>query len=201
MAPSTPLVDPSTYFRRHDRPSLAVAAGIVFAQAIGVSVAMWLFLQRVIAHVDVPPEERARAQGVLFGALVGVFVAIFLGWLLLAAILHLFVWLAGGSRGFGATLAVTGEAELAGVVLLPLTAVGLFTLLGQAPSDPAAFTDFFERATSFSSPVLLVSSLLGTLWTAAIQGFGLAESHDLPVEKMLVLAFVVGVVGFLLNLL
>ncbi|MFC7140630.1 YIP1 family protein [Halosimplex aquaticum] len=201
MAPSTPLVDPGTYFRRHDRPSLAVAAGVVSVQAAAISVAMWLFLQRVIAHVEAPPEEKAQAQGALVGATVGVFVAVFFGWLVLAAILHAFVWFAGGSRGFGTTLAVTGEAELTGLVLLPLTAVGLFTLLGQAPSDPAAFTDFFERATSFSSPVLLVSSLLGMLWTAAIQGFGLAEAHDLPVEKMLALAFVVGGVGFLLNLL
>ncbi|WP_436927912.1 Yip1 family protein [Halosimplex amylolyticum] len=200
MAPSTPLVSPSRYFRRHDRPSLTVATGVVFAQAIGVSVAMWLFLQRVIAHVDAPPEEKARVQGALFGVLVGVFVAIFVGWLLVAAILHLFVWLAGSQRGFGTTLAVAGEAELPGIILLPLTAVGLLTLLGQAPSEPAAFTDFFERATSFSSPVLLASSLLGTLWTAALQGFGLAEAHDLPVEKMLALAFVVGIVGFLLNL-
>ncbi|QLH76688.1 YIP1 family protein [Halosimplex rubrum] len=200
MAPSTPLVRPSEYFGRYDRPSMTAAFAIVLVQATGTAIAMWLFLQRVVAHVDAPPEEKAQVQGAVTGAIVGTFVAIFAGWLLLAALLHLFVWLAGGRRTFGTTLAVTGEAEIAGVVMLPVTTVGLIGLLGQAPSDPAAFVDFFERAASFSSPVLLVSSLLGALWTAAIQGYGLAVAHDLPVEKMLALAFGIGILGFLLNL-
>ncbi|QLH81036.1 YIP1 family protein [Halosimplex pelagicum] len=200
MAPSTPLFRPSAYFDRYERPSIAVAAAVVAVQALGTAVAMWLFLQRVVAHVDAPPEEKARVQGAVTGVILGIPVAIFVGWLLLAALLHLFVWFAGGQRTFGTTLAVTGEAEIAGVVMLPVTTVGLLSLLGQAPSDPAAFVEFFERAASFSSPVLLVSSLVGTLWKAAIQGYGLAVAHDLPVEKMLALTFGVGVLGFLVNL-
>ncbi|WP_436930176.1 YIP1 family protein [Halosimplex halobium] len=200
MAPSTPLVRPSEYFDRYDRPSIAVAFAVVAVQAVGTAVAMWLFLQRVVAHVDAPPEEKAQVQSALGGAIVGVFVGIFVGWLLLAALLHLFVWFAGGQRSFGTTLAVTGEAEIAGIVLLPVTTVGLISLLGQAPSDPQAFVDFFERAASFSSPVLLVSSLVSTLWKAAIQGYGLGVAHDLPVGKMLALAFGVGILGFLVNL-
>jgi hypothetical protein len=136
VAPFTPLVRPSEYFDPYDRPSMAVAAVVVAVQALGTAVAMWLFLQRVIAHVDAPPAEKAQVRSALGGAIVGVFVAIFVGWLLLAALLHLFVWFAGGQRSFGTTLAVTGEAELAGIVLLPVTTVGLISLLGQAPLEP-----------------------------------------------------------------
>jgi len=201
MAPSTPLVDPREYFDRWDRPSLGFATGIVFVEAVLTAVLLWVFLQRVIVHVDAPSEETSGLQGTVALMAVGVFVAIFLGWALAAAILHVFVWLAGGSRGFGTTLAVAGESELATVILLPLTGVGLVSLLGQAPADPAAFTDFFERVTSFSSPLLLTSTLLSTLWKAAIQGYGLADAHDLPLEKMLLVAFGVGLFGWLLNLL
>jgi len=198
--PSTPLLAPQEYFRRHDRPSLARAAGIVLVEALATGVVLWLFMQRVIGQVDVSAGERARVQSIVTGAVVGVFFAIFVGWLLLAAILHVFVWFADGDRGFGTTAAVVGEAEIVGLVVLPLTTVALLNFAGQTPSDPQAAAEFFQRAASFNSPLLLLVSLVGTCWKAVLQGIGLAESQGMDAGKALVLTFVVGLIGFLINL-
>jgi len=198
--PSTPLVAPREYFRRHDHPSLARAAGIVCVEALAIAVVLWLFMQRVIARIDVSPGERTRVQSMVTGAIVGVFFAVFVGWLLLAAIFHVFVWFADGNRGFGTTAAVVGEAEIVGLVTVPLTAIALLNLAGQTPSDPQAAAEFFQRAASFSSPLLLLVSLVGTCWKATIQGLGLAESQGMDAGKALVLTFVVGTIGFLFNL-
>ncbi|MEF8852904.1 MAG: YIP1 family protein [Haloarculaceae archaeon] len=198
--PRTPLVAPTSYFRQADRPSLARAAGIVLLEGVATGVALWFFMQRVLSRVDVSAAARAEVQSTVTGALAGVVVVLFVGWALLAAFLHVFVWFSGDNRGFGTTLAVVGEAELAGVVTLPLTTVALLALAGQTPSDPQAAAAFFRRATSFSSPLLLLVSFLTTCWKAAIQGFGLAESHGIDPGKALALTVVVGLLGFLVNL-
>jgi hypothetical protein len=198
--PRTPLVAPVEYFHQHDRPSLARATGVVLVEGLATALVLWLFMQRVIARIDVTPAERAEAQSTVTGALVGVVLLLFVGWFLLAAILHVFVWFADGERGFGTTLAVVGEAEVAGAVLVPVTGVVLLNLAGQTPADPQAAAEFFQRAASSGTPLLLLVSFLGTCWKAAIQGHGLAESQGMAPEKALVLTVVVGLAGFLLGL-
>jgi hypothetical protein len=198
--PRTPLVNPVDYFRQRDRPSLARAAGTVCLEAVAIGLALWLFMNRVLSRMDVSAAARAEVQSTVTGAVFSVALAVVVGWLLLAAFFHLFVWFSGDNRGFGTTLAVVGEAELAGVVTLPLTTAGLLVLAGQTPPDPQAAAEFFQRAASFSSPLLLLVSFVTTCWKAAIQGFGLAESHGMDAGKALALTVVVGLIGFLFNL-
>ena len=198
--PRTPLVVPSEYFSQYDHPSLARAAGVVFVEGIATALVLWLFVQRVIAQVDVPPAERAEVQSAVIGAVVSVVVLLFVGWFLLAAILHVFVWFADGDRGFGTTLAVVGEAELVGVVLLPVTGLALLNLAGGTPSDPQAAAEFFQQAASSDTPLLLLVSFVGTCWKAVVQAVGLAESQGMDAGKAFALTVVIGLVGFLLNL-
>ena len=200
MAPLTPLRAPTAYFCRGDRPSLALAAGIVTAQALAVTVLVWLFMKRVIDRIGLSPSEASQIESALGGALVGVFVAVFVGWGLLAALVHVFMWFADAERGFGATLAVVGEAEIVGLVLLPVTAVGLYSLVGTIPADPQAAAEYMERATSSNTPLLVLTSFVGTVWKATIQGLGLATVHDIGPGKALALTFVLGFLGLLLNL-
>lgn len=196
----TPLRSPSEYYRQVDRPSLSFGTAVVLVEATLVAVVVWVFVQRVMAQIDLTAAERADVSGMIVGGAVGVFVAVLLGWLLFGAILHVFVWFAGGDRGFGTTLAVVGEADLVSILLFPVAAVGLFTMVGDVPSDPAAAASFLERAGPYSSPIAMLSSFVGFVWRAVIQGIGLAEAHDLPVGKMLTLTFVLGFLGFVLNL-
>lgn len=55
--PRTPLVAPVEYFGQHDRPSLSRATGVVLVEGLATALVLWLFMQRVIARVDVTPAE------------------------------------------------------------------------------------------------------------------------------------------------
>lgn len=195
----TPLRSPSEYYRQADRPSLSFGTAVILVEAVLVAVVVWVFVRRVMAQINLTPAERADVSGTIVGGAVGIFVAVLLGWLIFAAILHVFVWFADGDRGFGTTLAVVGEADLVSILLFPAAVVGLFTMVGDVPSDPAA-ASFLERTGPYSSSIAILSSFVGFVWRAVIQGVGLAEAHDLPVGKMLTLTFVLGFLGFVLNL-
>lgn len=200
MAPRTPLLQPTEYFRRRDRPSLAIATGIVVVQAVALAATIQWFVSRVFAQIDLSEETMAQVQGAVGGAVVLVFFSTLLGWGLVAAVIHLFVWFADG-RNVGRTLAVVGESQLVALVFLPVTVFLLNLQVGQVPADPDAAVRFLERTASRSSPLLLLSGFVTTLWMAGIQGVGLAETHDISRDKTFLVAFGLGIFGFLINLL
>lgn len=195
----TPLVYPHRYFERYDRPSLARAAGIVLAEAVVLSVAIWVFVQQVMGRIDIPASEQAQVESVLTGQVVLIFFMVFLGWLILAAIFHVFVWFADGNGGFGTTLAVVGEAELAALVLMPISLFVLFGAVGQVPSDPQAAAEFLSQRAGFNTPLLALVGFVSQVWVSVITGFGLADAHDVDLGKMLALAIVLGVLFFLIT--
>lgn len=200
MPPSTPLRNPLAYFRRVDRPSIGVAAGVVLVNAIATTALVWWFVDSALGRIDAPRDEIAQARDAVSGQLVVIFVSVFLGWLLLAAALHVFVWFADGDGGFGTTLAVVGEAEFVSFLVLPVVFAVFLSLLGQIPADPDAAADFLRRAAGRERPLLLLVSLVGTVWKAYITGHGLAEGHDVAREKTFALAAVFGILGFLIGL-
>lgn len=193
----TPLLYPHRYFERRDRPSLGVAAGVIFAQALVVGVGVYLFVSEVATRLDVAAGVRDRLASEAISQLIGFLFLVFVGWFLLAAVFHVFVWFADGDRGFGTTLAVVGEAELAPLVLTPITIVLLLGAASQVPQDPEAAVAFLERTSSFNTPALFLVSLVGQLWAAVITGVGLGIGHDVPVEKMLALAVVLATITVL----
>lgn len=198
MSPRTPLVSPSLYFRRTDRPSIGVAAGIVTVNAVLTTALIWWFVNRLINRIDASAAARQEAMSELSGQFLMIFVATYLGWLLIAGVIHVFMWFAGADRGFGTTLAVVGEGMLVSVVALPLMAVGFYLLIEQVPSDPERALDFMERlaAGGLSGPLLLVG-FVRTLWEATVQAVGLAVVHDIALAKTAVVTFVLGLLMLL----
>lgn len=190
---------PHRYLERHDRPSLSRGAGIVLTEAVVLSVAIWVFVQQVMGRIDIPATARSQVESVLTGQVVLLFFMVFLGWLILAAIFHVFVWFADGNGGFGTTLAVVGEAELAALVMLPVSLFALFGTVGQVPSDPQAAAQFLSRRAGFNTPLLVLVGFVSQLWVSIITGYGLADAHDVDRGKMLALAIVLGVLFFLIT--
>jgi hypothetical protein len=193
MSPRTPLVSPSSYFRRTDRPSLGFAAGIVTVNAVLTTALLWWFVSSVIGQINVASATRQEAMSEVSGQMLMIFVATYLGWLLIAGVIHVFMWFAGADRGFGTTLAVVGEAMLVSVVMLPLMAVGFYLLIQQVPSDLDAALDFIERfaAGSLSGPLLLIG-FVRTIWEASVQAVGLAQVHNISLAKTAIVTVVLG---------
>lgn len=199
VPPHTPLRAPREYFQRYNRPSLTVGAGVVLAQALAFVVVIWLFVGRVFAHVDVPAGTVAD-RSAMIGPLFWLVVSMVVGWLVVAAILHVFVWFADGRRGFGTTLAIVGEAEFVGLVIVPVAAVALFGTIGGMPTDPEAAMAYIENASAMGTPLLNVVGFVGTIWRAVVTGYGLSVAQDIDHGKAFVLSFAVGLLGFLIGL-
>jgi hypothetical protein len=198
MSPRTPILDPYGYFRREKRPSLKIAAGVVTLEAILTAVVVWWFLNRVFAQIDLSAAEReavGSATGGIFPALIA---AAFFGWVVGGAILHAFMWFAGVERGFGATLAVVGEASMVSIVLMPLTLGGFVALVGQVPSDPDAAAEFLRQAANQQTGILLIVGLIRTLWIGVVQAIGLSEVHDITLGKTLLVVVGLGLLSFLI---
>lgn len=198
MAPKTPLANPSQYFRRGDRPSLPVAAAIVTVNAVLTTVLLWWFIDSLAGRVDVPEAERQAAMSEVTDQIVIAFFSVFAGWLLLAGIIHAFMWFASAERGFGTTLAVVGEATIVSVVMLPLVAFGFVLLLDRVPSNPDAAVEFMRQAAERSTPVLMLVGFVRMLWEAGVQAVGLAEVHDVSLGKVALVTFGLGFLGFVL---
>lgn len=199
VPPRTPLLKPRTYFERYHRPSLAIGTGVVLAQALALLVVIWLFVGQVFAHVEFPSTtvpDRSAMVGPLFWAAV----AMVVGWVLVAAVVHLFVWFGDGSRGFGTTLAIVGEAEFVGLVMVPFVAAVLFSTIGGMPTDPEAALAYVENASGMNMPLLHVVGFVGTIWRAVVTGYGLSVAQNLDADRAFTLSFAVGILGFLIGL-
>lgn len=198
MEPRTPLRNPA-YFARSDRPSLLIGTAVVVAEATLTALLVRWFLRALLARVDIPPEA---VRGAVESVPVVTFLSIVGGWLLVAALFHvILLLLSEPDRPFGTTLAVVGEAELVSLLLLPVTAVGLHLLVGQVPADPEAAVAFLQGVPRSGSPLLILTSLVRAVWTAAIQSVGLADAHGVSLGGTFALTFGFGLLGFLLTLL
>ncbi len=198
MAPRTPLLNPSQYFRRGDRPSLSVAAAVVTTNAVLTTVLIWWFIDSLTDRVNVSEGTQQAAMSEVTGQIVFAFFGVFAGWLLLAGIIHLFMWFAGAERGFGTTLAIVGEAMLVSIVMLPLVALGFVLLLDQVPSNLEAAAEFMRQAAERSTPVLMLVTFVRMLWEASVQAVGLEVTHDISLGKAALVTFGLGLLIFVL---
>jgi len=176
MAPRTPLLRPKAYYERFDSPSLEIAVLAVGANAVALVAVLWWFLTAVAARVEGPSAGLGDAMGAVVPS---VLVSVVLGWLLLAAILHLVVRYAGGDGDVWTTLAVVGETNLVSLAMMPGMVAVFYLLLGDVPADPEAAAAFFERTLGRSQVEFHAVSLVTTVWSAVILGYGFEAGHDL----------------------
>jgi hypothetical protein len=198
MSPRTPIVDPYGYFRREERPSLKIAAGVVTLEAVLTSILVWWFLERVFAQINFSAAEREALGSALSGMFLILFAAAFFGWVLASAVVHAFMWFAGAERDFGATLAVVGEASMVSIALMPLTLGGFVLIVERVPSDPNAAAEFLRQAANQQTGILLIVGFIRTLWIGVVQAIGLSEVHDITLGKTLLVVVGLGLLSFLI---
>jgi hypothetical protein len=100
----------------------------------------------------------------------------------LTALLHGGSWLAGGTNGVTASVAVAVWGLVPLVVVAPASLLALWVVLDpvtvQAAGDPSpAFTALEEQLRAHQS-IGTVSSVVGSVWSAAIWRFGLEHERD-----------------------
>jgi len=191
MPPTVPLLDPSGYFRRDDRPSLAIGAGLVAVLALANAILAVGLVFLLADQTTIPP-----GAGLLAGV-AGLFAAALelfgrpIVWVVLSGIAHVFLMIWDAEGEITETLAVVGEAEMAGLVLFPVQAGLAAYLVVNAPTDPAAVSEVTS-----GQPFTVALSFATIVWKALIQGIGLGEVHGVSTAKTLTLTMALGLLVF-----
>lgn len=204
MPPYTPLRHPRTYFEAYGflvRPAL-LAVIVATLSVTGAFVGFAFLLAgklRSAGHGG----ASAAVWDVFVGHLFTVVVALFVGWFVVAAILH-FLALAFVSHDgtFTDTLAVTGW----GTAPTVLTSLVAFAFLASALGDtavasPRAFADQFARNLANTEFVRAVVSFLVATWQTYFYGVGLSVAFDDDYYRCAAVGAVVAYGGWLLSLL
>jgi len=126
-----------------------------------------------------------------------------IAWLVVAAVVH---YGSGGSRTAGTfadALTVSGWAYAPNVVAFPPLFLCQWHRVRQRSfdgSDPARLATEFDaiQAEMTMSSFSFLVSILVTAWSMYILAYGIAETHDVPIETAAMPAIVVGVGSVLL---
>lgn len=146
----------------------------------------------------------AEIWQMLVGKLPLVFFGTLLGWVLIAAGLHVVSVMFDGEGSFGATLSVAGWAMVPQVVQLAVGLASASLLIHGTTfsSDPAALADQLERLASGSAGLAAaVATVVVTVWQAYIWAYGLRRARNLRLGDAAVTAGVVGTLWLLFALL
>lgn len=205
MSELTPLFDSADYFESRTRPirGTGVFALHLLVQLVGMYVGVTLLFDQV-ENLD-PALERevmSAVSGVLFVSAI----VLVIGWVVVAAVVH---YGSGGSRTTGTfadALTVSGWAYAPNVVAFPLLFLYQWRHIQQVSfdgSDPERLVTEFEamQAEMTMSPFPFLVLIAVTVWSVYILAYGVAETHEVPVETAAMPAIAVGVGSFLLALL
>ena len=201
MSPKTPLRDPTGYFE--DRPNPFTPGAGVFALHVLVDVVLvYLLLRFMLAEIDgLSSAERSEVTSTVTQVL---FLAVFIyliAWLVVAAVMHFGV---GGpeSRGsFGDAMGVAGWAYAPEVIAAVPTYLWVRQQIGALDldaSDPRALEAEIESMTTGAADGVALLILLGvTAWSVFILAKGVAQTHDVPLDRAVLPAVIVGIGSFI----
>ncbi|MDH5020144.1 YIP1 family protein [Halobacterium rubrum] len=204
MAPRTPVVAPHEYFERNGF-ELRPAATAVTLAALSLVVALVGFGVLVVRRFETAGgggDVSGAVWSALAGYLVGVVLAIAIGWVVVAGVLHLLARAVVGHDGdFGETLVVAGWGTLP-TVLTSFVAFGVLAVaLGDASTTtPRMFADQFQANVRRSSVLTHAVGFVVAGWETYLYGHGLSVAFDARSSGPFLVGGLVAYGGWLLTL-
>ncbi|MCD2198567.1 YIP1 family protein [Halobacterium sp. KA-4] len=203
MAPRTPLSRPRRYFEERGfdlRPAVAAVgvAALVLAAALYGFAALFVRRVRRAGHGDAASE----VWSLLSAEIVGIVVLFFVGWVIVAGILHLLARAVIGHEGtFRETLAVAGWGTVPSI-LNTVFAFAVLAFVLQSASFDTSETFARQFRSTFRSTGLLRGAFTFVVagWQTYIYTEGLYVEFDADEGSALVVAAVVAYGGWLLSL-
>lgn len=203
MPPRTPLRDPGAYFRERgfELGPAAAAVGVAVASLVAALLGFAFLLSNRLRSAG-QADAAATVWRVVGGELVALAVALVVGWVIVAAVLHVFARVALSHEGsFGQTLVVTGWGTAPTAVTSIVAFAFLAVALGDASvASPEAFADQFRSNLAASSAIRAVVGLLVAVWQTYLYGNGLAVAFDVDEGDAYLVGGLVALGGWLLSL-
>lgn len=203
MPPRTPLVHPRQYFEERGfdtrRATAAVASATFAVVAAFVGFAAVLSNRLAAAgHGD----AAGAVWDVFLGHVFGIVIAMVLGWLLVAVLVHFLARAFVSHDGrFEQTVVVVGWGMVpSAVTSLVAFAFLVFALVDAPMTDPQAFIEQFRAELASSSLVRNVVAFLVASWQTYLYGNGLTVAFEDRSGAAWLVAGIVAYGGWLLGL-
>lgn len=203
MSPRTPLLKPFAYFEAKADPFRS--GFLIVGLHVIVDIVMVFVLYRMVLNriEGLPSGVRAEAMGYFWFVTLVTIVVYAISWLVVAAVIHIALDTAGNGSLWDA-LGVAGwgygpELATAPVALgLAWNRIGGVTIDG---SDPERLSEEVEALETLAmDPLGVVLLFFITAWSVYVLAQGAAATYDVPVEKAVIPAVVIGTGSVLLAL-
>lgn len=205
MPPRTPLLDPYAYF--HDRYDSFLPGAVVFVAHVVVDLVLvfavvWLLFQQIS---NPPTGLWSQLVSLLIGTALLSLLIYLIAWLVVGALMH---YLSGGSQTDGTlsdALGVAGWAYAPELLFaLPTFAfawnhIRSLTLDGSDPERLVAELEAIEQLGLHPLEIVFLFVIVG--WSVYILAKGTSATHNVPIEKTVPPAAIVGLGSFVLTLL
>ncbi len=189
------LTNPDSFFesRKKGEESLRMPVIIVLVNGIigGISAFLTSSMMMEAIAKTLPAEARGFISFIPVGIAIGVVIASFIMWLLIAAIFFGISAVFKGEGKFKRTLEFVGYGYIPMIIGGLISAVLVYNFVSavQIPAitDPAEVTEALEPL--LKSPTMLLSSAIGILfmlWSANIWVFGLKHARNLTARNALI---------------
>lgn len=203
MSPRTPLLTPQEYFDSENYP-LPVGLGVWGAHVIGTMVFFFLIVRLLLARVENLPGGGARdAYGAMVPFLGLLIIVAIISLLLVAAIMHFMSNYAGGHGSYADAIAVAGWSYAPELLSYPVSYLVTWLQLRGETFDATEPEQFVAEVQALVDATALVDMLIALLvvgWSVYILAKGTAATHDVPVDKTIWPAVIIGIGAFLLRL-
>lgn len=156
--------------------------------------------------IDEPRTKQVDVGATVWDAFAGrlplVFVGVFAGWLVVAAVLHAGSAMYDAEGSFAGTLAVVGWATLLDLARVAVVAAGAYVLLRDVTftGDPEAMARRLRRLTAGAGAHADLVAVAVTAWQAYVWTHGLRHARDLRTGEAAVVAGTVAAVAVLFAL-
>lgn len=177
------LVVPKPFFESRRVGDLTLPAlGAVLLSALASVVGLWAIL--LLVAPDLPADARDSFRFAFGVVAVVTFVATFVGWALVAGLIHLLVRNHAPRTTYGRTFAVVGLAAIVEVPAILLGFAETYVLLESVSfADPETAARELEAADGGASPLTTIVWIAVTLWKGYIWREGLRGVYDVTADR------------------
>ncbi len=189
------LIDPDTFFREHDDVNIFIAVLLVVISAILGIVMLYANLDIIESTMikqlqQTLPAEQARLmfEAMKYNLLLSPLISSFVGWVIIAGLIHAVSSVFGGVGDFVKTLKLTAFGYIPSIVLFPVS----FSIVRMTHE-------------LMNTPIMIVS-ISSTIWQFIILTFGIKNWRRLDTTKAaasvaipLVILTGLGIIGRLLR--
>ncbi len=172
-----------------EQPMIEEAVTIVGISAVLGALAAYIQSYKVTYVIEGFPEMPSSTMMGIFGIMVAL-IGSFIGWFIIAGILHLVSMALGGEGKFHPQMITIVGYSFIPMIFASLISIAMLLIIEPmtitiSPTDPTAMKGFYESSYFINSSIV---EIIIQIWASIILFFGIREAHRLSTAKSAIVA-------------